>query len=821
MARYDGTLTEMGKWFRPHKMLMAVFALLTFSALALAQPPGNVVLFDDDWRFQRGGAQGAEATDFDDSRWRRLDLPHDWSIEDQEGKKTPFAPAAISQVSGGFTVGGTGWYRKTFDITQGHKGKRIVIQFDGIYMNAAVWLNGRFVGEHPYGYTSFWFDLTDKINFGGRNVLAVKVRNEGENSRWYSGSGIYRHVFLKTLDPVHVAQWGTYITTPEVSASSAKARLKTSVQNESDAATSVRLVTRILDSAGAEVARVEDEKHVEAKGSYEFEQNAALKSPALWSPDSPALYTAIAEVYRKGQLTDRVETKFGVRSISFDVAHGFRLNGRVVKLKGGCLHHDNGPLGARAYDRAEERRVELLKAAGYNALRMSHNPPSPAFLDACDRLGMLVIDEAFDMWGEGKNPNDYHLFFEEWWQRDIRSMIERDRNHPSIIMWSTGNEIPNRHRPDVVKVSKELADYVRGLEPTRPVTSAVNDLREDKDPYFATLDIAGYNYAAGGDHLKKSLYELDHTRVPGRIMYGSESYPLEAFDAWMNVLDHSYVIGDFVWTAFDYIGEASIGWRGYWQESNFYPWNLAYCGDIDICGWKRPQSYYRDALWKNDQLSLFVTAPRPSFDPNPKRQPWSKWHWHDVVSDWNWKGDEGKPLEVNVYSSCEEVELFLNGKSLGRKPTNRSTEFAAMWRVPYQPGALRALGYRGGREVNKAELRTAAVPARLKLSADRTRLRADGQDLSYVTVELVDARGVRHPKAENLVSFALEGAGTVVAVGNANPVSTESYQRPQRKAWQGKALVVVKAARRPGRITLRVTAQGLPQALIMIDVGGQ
>ncbi|HKU73542.1 MAG TPA: DUF4982 domain-containing protein [Pyrinomonadaceae bacterium] len=821
MARYDGTLTEMGKWFRPHKMLMAVFALFTFSALALAQRPGNVVLFDDDWRFQRGGAQGAEATDFDDSRWRRLDLPHDWSIEDQQGKKTPFDPAAISQVSGGFTTGGTGWYRKTFDITQGHKGKRIVIQFDGIYMNAAVWLNGRLVGEHPYGYTSFWFDLTDKINFGGRNVVAVKVRNEGENSRWYSGSGIYRHVWMKTLDPVHVAQWGTYITTPEVSASSAKVRLKTSVQNESDAATSVRLVTRILDSAGAEVARVEDEKHVEARGSYEFEQNETLRSPALWSPDSPALYTAVAEVYRKGQLTDRVETKFGVRSISFDVAHGFRLNGQVVKLKGGCLHHDNGPLGARAYDRAEERRVELLKAAGYNALRMSHNPPSPAFLDACDRLGMLVIDEAFDMWSEGKNPNDYHLFFNEWWQRDIRSMIERDRNHPSIIMWSTGNEIPNRHRPDVVKVSQELADYVRGLEPTRPVTSAVNDLREDKDPYFATLDIAGYNYAAGGDHLKKSLYELDHARVPRRIMYGSESYPLEAFDAWMNVLDHSYVIGDFVWTAFDYIGEASIGWRGYWQESNFYPWNLAYCGDIDICGWKRPQSYYRDALWKDDQLSLFVTAPRPSFDPNPKRQPWSKWHWHDVVSDWNWEGDEGKPLEVNVYSSCEEVELLLNGKSLGRKPTNRSTEFAAMWRVPYQPGALSAIGYRGGREVNKAELRTAAVPARLKLSADRTRLRADGQDLSYVTVELVDARGVRHPKAENLVSFALEGAGTVVAVGNANPVSTESYQRPQRKAWQGKALVVVKAVRRPGRITLRVTAQGLPQASIMIDVGGQ
>jgi beta-galactosidase len=807
-----------------YRLLTAAFALLVLLPVsASAQSQGGVVLFDDDWRFRRGGAQGAEGADFDDSGWRRLDLPHDWSIEDLPGKGTPFDPAAVSQVQGGYTVGGTGWYRKTFDVPESQRGKRVVIQFDGVYMNAEVWLNGKRVGEHPYGYTSFWFDLTDKVNFGGANRLAVKVKNEGENSRWYSGSGIYRHVWLKTLDPVHVAQWGTYVTTPEVTSSSARVSLKTRVQNESDAAARVRLVTRILNPAGTEVAREEDDHNVEAKGSYEFEQNATVLSPALWSPDTPALYTAVGEVYRDGRLTDRVETRFGVRTISFDVKNGFRLNGRPLKLKGGCLHHDNGPLGARAYDRAEERRVELLKAAGYNALRMSHNPPSPAFLDACDRLGMLVIDEAFDMWREGKNPHDYHLYFDEWWQRDIESMIARDRNHPSIIMWSTGNEVPNRHRPEVARLSKTLAEYVRKLEPTRPVTAAVNELREDKDPYFATLDISGYNYAAGGDHLKKSLYETDHARVPERIMVGSESYPLEAFDAWMNVLDHSYVIGDFVWTAFDYIGEASIGWRGYWQESSFYPWNLAYCGDIDICGWKRPQSFYRDALWKENQLSLFVRAPSPSFEPNPKRQPWSKWHWHDVVADWNWKGYEGKPLDVDVYSSCEEVELLLNGKSLGRKPTNRSNRFTATWRVPYQPGTLKAVGFNNPPRtaVATAELRTAAGPARIKLTADRTRVRADGQDLSYVTVEIVDARGVRHPRAENLVRFGVEGPGSIVGVGNANPVSTESYQQPQRKAWQGRALVVVKSGKRPGRITLRATAQGLPPASLVIDAGGQ
>ncbi|HJQ31434.1 MAG TPA: glycoside hydrolase family 2 TIM barrel-domain containing protein [Pyrinomonadaceae bacterium] len=788
----------------------------------------GMVLFDADWRFFRGGAQGAEGADFDDSRWRTVDLPHDWSIEDLPGKQSPFDPQAISQVSGGFTVGGTGWYRKTFDVPESQRGKRIRIQFDGVYMNAEVWLNGQRVGEHPYGYTSFWFDLTDKIKFGGANVLAVKVKNEGENSRWYSGSGLYRHVWLKTLDPVHVAQWGTYVTTPDVSASEAKVVIRTRVENEGDTAARVRLVTRLLNASGMEAMPRTDaggfpeaEGVVEAKGSREFETRITLTSPMLWSPESPSLHTAFSEVYREGQMVHVAVTKFGVRSISFDAHDGFRLNGQPLRLKGGCLHHDNGPLGARAYDRAEERRVELLKAAGFNALRMAHNPPSPAFLEACDRLGMLVIDEAFDMWREGKNPHDYHLFFDEWWRRDVESMIERDRNHPSIILWSIGNEIPDRRNPEVVKTAKTLADYVRKLEPTRPVTSAVNNLRDQQDPFFAALDVAGYNYAAGGDHMQESLYVLDHKRVPGRVMVGTESYPLEAFDAWMSTLQDPSVIGDFVWTAFDYIGEASIGWRGYWQESNFYPWTLAYCGDIDICGWKRPQSFYRDALWKDDQLSLFVKPPRPSFEPNPKRQSWSKWHWDDVVSDWNWRGYEGKTFEVNVYSSCEEVELFLNGKSLGRQRTSFATRYRAAWQVPYQPGTLRAVGRRGSREVNSAELRTAGEPAQIKLSADRVNIKADGQDLSYVTVELVDARGDRNPKAANLVEFTIQGPGAIIGVGNANPVSTESYQQPRRKAWQGRCLAVVKSDGRPGQIVLKASARGLSPGTVVINAGSR
>jgi beta-galactosidase len=786
--------------------------------LAQSQKSVNsTVLFDSDWRFHRGGAQGAESPDFDDTKWRKLDLPHDWSIEDLPGTSSPFSRDAISQVNGGFTIGGTGWYRKTFTVPNEQKSKRILIQFDGVYMNAELWLNGQWIGSHPYGYTSFSFDVTAKVKFGATNLLAVKVKNEGENSRWYSGSGIYRHVWFETLDFAHVAPWGTYITTPKVNNSSAEVIARTKVFNEGDQPARIKLVTSMFDSKHKEVARVESTNTIEPKAAVEFEQNAKIKAPELWSPEAPALYTSVSEVYRDAQLADQVQTSFGIRTLSFDVQKGFLLNGKPLKLKGGCLHHDNGPLGARAFDRAEERRVELLKASGYNSLRLAHNPPSPAFLDACDRLGMMVIDEAFDMWREGKNPHDYHLYFDEWWQRDIESMIARDRNHPSIIMWSIGNEIPNRHKPEVVKVAKTMGDYVRQLEPTRPVTSAVNDLREDKDPYFATLDVAGYNYAASGDHSKQSLYEFDHDRLPRRIMFGSESYPLEAFDSWMNVLDHSYVIGDFVWTAFDYLGEASIGWRGYFQEQNFYPWNLAYCGDIDVCGWKRPQSYYRDALWKDDQLSIFVKPPRPSFEINPKRQPWSKWHWFDVVAHWNWPTFENKPIEVNVYSSCYEVELFLNGRSLGKKATNRATAYLGNWVVPYHSGVLKAVGYSGGKQVTTSELRSAGPPTKIKMTPDRARIAADGQDLSYITVELVDNYGVRNAIAENLIKFKVAGPGEIVAVANANPMSTESYQQPQRKAWQGRCLVVIRSAKRAGKITLTASANGLRPAAAVIE----
>lgn len=791
-------------------------ALLVLIRSALFAQNSGTTLFDSNWSFYHGGALSAENESYEDSKWKKVDLPHDWSIEDLPGTSSPFTQSAISQVGGGFTIGGTAWYRKSFTVPVTQKGKRLIIQFDGVYMNSTVFINGHDLGTHPYGYTSFWYDITDKIKFGQKNIIAVEVKNEGQNTRWYSGSGIYRHVWLKVTDPVHIAQWGTFITTPDVNTKAAKVNIKTNVVNETAADQKVKLVTKILDQKNVIIATVQAEESIKAGALFEFKKDIDIANPELWSCESPTLYTAVTEIYADGKLADEERTNFGIRKISFDTENGFQLNGKTVKLKGGCVHNDNGPLGSKTYDRAEERKVELLKASGFNAIRCAHNPPAPALLAACDRLGMLVIDEAFDAWKYGKNPYDYHLYFNDWWKKDITSMVTRDYNHPSIIMWSIGNEVQEKGTPEGAQTAKLLANYTRELDATRVVTSAVNDIREDKDPYFAALDVSGYNYAVNSYGHEASTYEADHKRIPGRIMFGTESFPLESFGNWMEVTDHPYVLGDFVWTSFDYIGEASIGWLGYPQGTSFFPWNLAYCGDIDICGWKRAQSYYRDALWKENQLSIFVSSPKPSFALNPKTASWSKWNWYDVVADWNWKGYENKPLTVNVYSSCPQVELFLNNRSLGKKETNRATRFTATWDVPYQPGELKAIGYDGDKKVNTSILRTAGEPSEIKLSADRTKLKANNQDLSYITVELTDPKGNLNPRANNLVHFKVEGPGTIAGVGNANPESVESDQLPQRKAWRGKCLVIIKSTGKAGDIILKASADKLTGKTVIL-----
>ncbi|MVT11850.1 glycoside hydrolase family 2 TIM barrel-domain containing protein [Chitinophaga tropicalis] len=765
----------------------------------------QTINFDDNWLFFRGAAEGAEELKYSDADWRTIDLPHDWSVEDLPGRNTPFDKGAISQVSGGFTTGGTGWYRKHFIIPAAQKGKRFIIRFDGIYMNAQLWLNGKKLGRHPYGYTSFWFDITDQLEYDKENILAVRVRNEGENSRWYSGSGIYRHVWLQTLEPVHILPWGTFITTPQPD----RVHVSTTLRNRTTSAVTATVITRVTDAGGKEVAQYKSTQQILPGSDTILQQDLNVNKPVLWSVETPVLYKALSAVYVNNMLSDSVTTPFGIRTISVDAEHGFRLNGKMVKLKGGCVHHDNGPLGAKAYDRAEERKVELLKASGYNAIRCSHNPPSPAFLDACDRLGMLVIDEAFDTWKEKKNPEDYNLYFKEWWQQDVESMVQRDRNHPSVIMWSTGNEIPHREKPEVAEVAKMLRDYIRTMDTTRFITCGVNGIADDKDAFLATLDVAGYNYA-------RDKYVTDHQRKPGRVMMATESFPLEAYDYWMAVEEHAWVIGDFVWTAFDYIGEASIGWLGYNQHQGFYPWNLAFCGDIDICGWKRPQSYYRDALWKPEQLSVFVKPPQPSFAVNPDKMKWSHWEWLDARDSWNWPGEENKPLEVSVYNSFDEVELFLNGKSLGKRPGGKANRFISTWQVPYEAGTLTATGYIGKKKGRSVTLSTVGRPVALKLEADRQHIAANGQDLSYVTVTLTDENGRRHPEAEELVQFEVSGPATIAGTGNANPMSIESCVQPQRKTWQGRCLVIIKAGKEKGNITLKAKAAGLPVAEVNI-----
>ena len=768
-------------------------------------------LFDSDWKFFRGGNQGAEKVQFDDSDWRKLDLPHDWSIEDLPGKQSPFNTNAVGQTGTGFTEGGIGWYRKSFIISEGDKGKIIQLQFDGVYMNAEIWLNGQLVGKHAYGYTTFMFDISDKILLGKENILAVKVQNLGENSRWYSGSGIYRHVWLNILNPVHFSQWGTFITTPEITADKAIVNIKTNITNTIENAVSVEIKTTLLNDQNQVVSTTRVQKQINPKSSIEVEQDVEVLKPELWSVDSPTLYKTVVELYLGEQMIDRNSYKFGIRTISFDAKNGFQLNGKTMKLKGGCVHHDNGPLGSKAYDRAEFRKIELLKASGYNAVRCAHNPPSNAFLDACDSLGLLVIDEAFDMWQTSKNPFDYHLYFTKNWQKDTEAMVLRDRNHPSIILWSIGNEILDLDSPETVEVAKMLANYVRKLDATRPVTSAIVGMSDAKDAVISNLDVVGYNYAPDN-------YVSDHQRKPERVMVCTESSAMKAFEYWMGVIDNPWVVGDFVWTSFDYIGEASIGWLGYWPKGSFFPWTLAYCGDIDICGWKRPQSYYRDALWQNQNaLSIFVKPPTPSFELNPNKEKWSSWDWHDVLADWNWSGYENKPLEVSIYSSCEQVELFLNNKSLGKKPVNRTTEFMAKWDVPYQAGVLKAVGYINKKAVSTTELKTAGEPENIKLSADRTILKADGQDLSYITVELTDNKGNRNPKSENLIQFELEGPGEIIAVGNAKPTSLESYTLPQRKAWQGRCMVIVKTKKDSGAIILKAKSENLKSTSIQLE----
>ena len=834
--------------------------------------------FDDGWRFLRGDAPGAESPQFDDAAWRALDLPHDFSVEDlppraadANGEGTLWGTAVLPTRVGpfdtewsaggrdtGWFVGGTGWYRKRFSAAAVPAGAQVEIVFDGVYMNSDVWLNGTPLGSHPYGYTAFACDLTPHLRRSAENVLAVRVRNDGRNSRWYSGSGIYRNVRLNTTGSVRVPLWGIFVSTPEVSTEKASVKVAVRVENRAPTPRDVTVRIRLLDPQGATAGTFDVRQQSLAAGAgADIEQVLAVTAPQLWSMDTPRIYRAEVDLLVDGKTTDTAAAPFGIRKVEVDAERGLRINGRMVKLKGGCLHHDNGLLGACAIDRAEERRVELMKAHGFNAIRTSHNPPSSVFLDACDRLGMLVMDEAFDQWERQKNAQDYHVYFAEWWQRDLSAMVLRDRNHPSVIMWSIGNEIPERAQPRGVEIAKLLTSHIRTLDQTRPITAAINGGRggDGLDAAFQYLDVGGYNYQV-------NAYEPDHARHPERVILGTESFARQAYPSWRPVEKNAYVIGDFVWTGMDHLGESSIGnaqlntptrgpggfgapsggpggpapgaggpppatagasggpggFGGMGGGSTIslpFPWFNCYCGDIDLIGQPKAQWFHRRVIWGLSKLELAVQRPVPE----GRTELISPWGWSDELRSWTWPGSEGKPLKVRVYSTGDQVRLLLNGREIGAKPIGPETELKVEFEVPYAAGELKAIAFSRGGQIAELALKTVGKPAKLRLKADRPSIRRTRNDLCYVTLEVLDQAGEVVPDASLPVSFSITGPAELAAVGTANPKDVMSFRRLQPKTFHGRCLAIVRPTGAAGEATVRVQAEGMAPASVVVRMG--
>lgn len=824
------------KYYQHKKRSKSFLSILPFLFLLLVsvawkpqkQPARIESLFDDDWKFQLSDVPGAEIPSFNDDNWRILDLPHDWSIENlpnQEVGKVvgPFSKESIGTTATGYTVGGTAWYRKTFTIAKDKRFNQTLINFDGVYMNSEVWVNGKLAGNHPYGYTAFQFDITEFLNPAGeQNVIAVKVKNEGKNSRWYSGSGIYRHVWLIQKQPVHIAHDGVFVNTGSISENDAAITVLATVENSAPKSKNVKLQIRIIDGQGKVAATSETSVKNIPTGTEDIAQRIKVPQARLWSTEEPNLYTAEIIVISNGKITDQTLTTFGIRTIHFDAKTGFTLNGKTVLLKGGNLHHDNGFLGSAAIDRAEERRVELMKANGFNAIRASHNPPSKQFLDACDRLGVVVMDEAFDQWVRPKNPQDYSLYFREWWKKDLKSMIYRDRNHPSVIFWSIGNELNERADSIGYAIRKELAAETRRLDSTRPVTEGVCEFWdhwgrkwETAAPVFADLDVAGYNY------LQKA-FESDHAEYPDRIIVSTESYAPEAYAFWQGVEKHSYVIGDFVWTGMDHLGETGCGNAkiaakpGPRVGLQPWPWFNNYSGDIDLCGNKKPQSYYRDVIWNNSRIEMMVHTPIPE----GMVETYSYWGWPDEYPSWNWNGNEGKLMDVRVFSRSPLVRLELNGKVIGEQAIDTCTGITASFKVPYEAGVLKAISIENGNEVAVKELKTTGAPAKVRLTADRNVINASRNDLSYVKVEITDQQGNVIPDASVPVTFTVSGDGEIAGSGNASPTDMESFNSKVCKTFRGSALAILRPLKdkKSGTITLKAGADGLETGEVIIKV---
>ena len=753
--------------------------LLGLMLTVSAQNSSRKQLFNDNWLFC--------LNDSDFSKSQSVTLPHDWSIRQSFDRKAPAGN------DGGYLPTGRGWYKKTLTLGAAQQDKRLRLYFEGVYMNAHVYVNGQLAGGWPYGYTSFWVDVTKFVHQGQNEIIVSVDNSQQKNCRWYSGSGIYRNVWLYTTPMTYIDEWSVCVTNPD----SHTVKIKADVVGEQGNRTPI-------------------------------ERAIHIDQPHLWSPADPYLYET--------ELTagdDRLSISYGLRTISIDAQQGLLLNNQPLRLNGACLHHDNGILGAAAFDAAERRKAELIKAAGFNAVRTSHNPPSETFLRACDELGLLVIDEAFDGWREQKNTHDYHELIDQWWKRDLGAMIRRDRNHPSVFCWSIGNEVIERKKIEVVKTAHQMATLCRELDPQhRPVTSALAAWDDDwdiYDPLAAEHDIVGYNYM-----IHKS--ESDHQRVPNRVMMQTESYPRDAWNNFQKVMNEPYVIGDFVWTGLDYIGESGIG-RWYYEklrvgdemsgkgdvpgehyERPLYPWHAAYCGDVDLTGLRKPISHYRSMLWHsalnshefpkhgNPEEQLFMTVREPNgYRGKIKETMWGTW---PTFESWNWPGHEGKPIEVDVYTTSPYAKLFLNDQLVGEQATS---EMKAVFTLPYTAGTLRAEA--GGQQV---ELHTAGEPIALRLTADRTMLAADGNDLAFITIETIDRNGLVNPTATNLLTATVKGAATLQAFGNADIKDEDAYFDNAHHAWHGRALLVVRSNGKRGSATITVEGKGLKKQSLTI-----
>ena len=783
------------------------------------------LLFDRDWRFNQSEVIDGQMVSLDDTAWRTLDLPHDWSIEGEFDQNAPCGGG------GGYLPGGVGWYRKHFHLTKTDNGKRFTIQFDGVYKNCDVWINGRHLGFHPYGYTSFYYDLTPYLLFDEQeNVLAVRVDNSTQpDARWYSGSGIYRHVWLTSTDTLHIGHWGTFVRTPKVTSDLARVEVLTKVHNDSDVIRHCELVSSVIDADGECVGSVSKLKPLLPGQKFTFTQQINVISPHLWSDKDPYLYNVRNEIKEGGKSVDAYETTLGIRDIEFDADRGFLLNGEQVKINGVCIHHDGGCVGAAVPERVWERRLQTLKEMGCNGIRSSHYPPAPEFLDLCDELGFLVMDENFDEWRMGKFDYGYHSDFDAWAVPDTISMVRRDRNHPSIVIWSAGNEIPEQGVPEGVAILQQLVDTIHAEDPTRPVTSACDNIEAylpTTDAFLEALDVVGYNYVDRWEEKRELYYSMDRERHPQRKMIGTENaaihgargdYALTSQDRWHRLYHrsmvrveqlwkytrvHDYVAGDYMWTGIDYLGETR------WPSKN------ASCGQIDTCGFVKDGFYFYQSQWTDDPMV-------------------------HIFPHWTWPGCEGTVIPVLAYTNCDSVELFVNGRSFGEQViafprtgmdrskgwgeqdwssfvTPDTADLHLRWTVPYEAGELKAVGKRNGDVVCTQVLKTAGVPASIQMIADRESINADGMDVVHLTVLVLDEQGLPVPNADNLIEFEVTGPGKIIGVDNGNPISHEPFKAQHRKLFNGMCLAVVQSTYEAGTIHVTAKSVGLADAHVSL-----